>query len=176
MLKTLVTDILEMGITLSTTHDEDTKDKFLCSSKDLGVFRVSHSYVTKLDTPNIYIYRATKPRYVLTLNSIMADVEGFLNDSPDQLKETAILAHEFGHWGSWMSQSAQQTAYRKAHNKLHKNKTIEDWEQETREEFRAWENALDYLRYREAKPEVLTYVQAMGYTCLRPRYIRLWIH
>lgn len=72
-----------------------------------------------------------------------------------------------------MSQSPQQNAYQKALYKSFKNKTYEDWYQEATEEFRAWQNALDYLYYREAKPVVVNYVQASAFKYLRTRFIKL---
>ncbi len=172
MLKTLVTDILECGIHLATTHGEDRADEFNCPKGALGRFRISTIYPTKQEIPHIFIYRESQPRFKLTPTDL-SGIDDFVNTSPDPIYEVAILAHEFGHWGSYMSQSSQQTTYQKVLRKRFKDKTYEDWYQEAIEEFRAWQNALDYLEYREATPELVTYVQASSFKYLRSRFIRL---
>lgn len=172
MLKTLVIDILECGIHLATTHGEDRADEFNCPKSASGRFRISTIYPTKEQIPHIFIYRESQPRFKLTPNDLIG-VDDFVKTSPDPIYEMSILAHEFGHWGSWMSQSTQQTTYQKVLRKQFKHRTYEDWYQEAIEEFRAWQNALDYLSYREAEPEVLTYVQAQAFKCLRSRFIKL---
>jgi hypothetical protein len=170
VLTTLVTDILENGVHLATTHGETTADKFFCPKGNRAMFRPSLNHRTQLTTFTIYIYREPGKRFNLTPDN-PAFVQDFVKESPDLLIEIGLLSHEFGHWASRVGSTPENDKYLKALSKKLRFYTWEDHYFTVNEEFTAWKHAIEYLKYRNAPIEVILHTEALAFNCLKSWYL-----